>query len=132
MSSDHSQQIIFGNAQTDGNSRHGWFIGHFVNDNLARCSAEVEVKWGIHAAGEHRSQWSSNHTATTVSILIQGRFRIYFPEREFLLTQKGDYALWFPKVPHYWLVETDSTLITVRFPSTPGDTIEELKEELKK
>ncbi len=108
-------------------TRHGWFIGHFMDDDPIRCSADVEVKWGVHRAGEHRSQWSSSHTATTVSILIHGRFRLYFPDYEVLLAETGDYALWLPKVPHYWLAETDSTLITVRFPSTPGDIIEELK-----
>lgn len=127
MLPDHSPQIISGNAQADGVIRNGWLIGHFVDDDPVRYSTEAEVKWGVHVAGEHRSQWSSNYTATTVSILVHGRFRLYFPDREVLLVQQGDYALWLPKVPHYWLAESDSTLITVRFPSIPGDIIEELK-----
>lgn len=56
MNSYHSSQIILGNAQTDGMLRNGWFIGHFVDDDPVRYSTDVEVKWGVHAAGESRSQ----------------------------------------------------------------------------
>ncbi|MBC6435384.1 signal peptidase I [Nostoc sp. HG1] len=124
MQLDNSHQVIFGNAIADGVNQHGWFIGHFIDENSARCTSEVEVKWGVHTAGDQRSQWSINHTATTLSILVHGRFRLYFPDHEILLAHEGDYALWLPEVAHNWVAEADSAVITVRLPSTSGDTIE--------
>ncbi|MBD2088671.1 signal peptidase I [Microcoleus sp. FACHB-1515] len=131
MQPDFSSNIVSGNALADGASRRGWFVGHFIDAHPARQTADVEVKWAAHAAGEQRSEWSTNRTATTLSILIHGRFRLYFldPEglpgrtREILLTQAGDYVLWLPGVPHSWRVEEAATVLTVRFPSAPGDTM---------
>lgn len=124
MQFDSSSNIVFGNALADGASRRGWFVGHFIDAHPARQTADVEVKWASHAAGEQRSQWSTNRTATTLSILIHGQFRLFFPDREILLLQEGDYALWLPGVPHSWATEAASTILTVRFPSVAGDTIE--------
>jgi quercetin dioxygenase-like cupin family protein len=82
------------------------------------------VKWGVHKAGDGRSEWAVNAEATTLSILIQGRFRLQFPEHEFLLSREGDYVLWLPGVSHSWSAEVDSTVLTVRWPSKPEDSIE--------
>jgi quercetin dioxygenase-like cupin family protein len=60
--------------------------------------------------------------ATTLSILVKGRFRLQFPEQEILLSREGDYALWLPGVPHYWSAEEDSVIVTVRWPSLSGDS----------
>lgn len=124
MQSDNSSNIVFGNAGLDGANRRGWFIGHFIEAHSACQTAEVEVKWGVHEAGQERDQWSTNRTATTLSILIHGRFRLFFPEHEILLAEVGDYALWLPGVPHTWVAETVSTVLTLRFPSVSEDTIE--------
>lgn len=62
--------------------------------------------------------------ATTLSILIQGRFRLQFHDREVVLCNPGDYALWLPGVPHIWSAEAASTILTVRYPSKAGDSIE--------
>ncbi len=116
-------QIIVGNAPSEGANRWGWFLGHFVTPtDDPRSTATLEVKWGVHKAGEGRSQWAINAEATTLSILIEGRFRLYFPDREILLSSQGDYALWAPGVAHYWLAESDSTILTVRWPSKAGDS----------
>lgn len=115
--------IIFGNASREGEKRAGWFLGHFINPtDDPRSTALLEVKWGIHKAGNSRTQWAKNAEATTLSILINGRFRLQFPEQEFVLSQEGDYALWLPGVPHHWSAEADSTIVTVRWPSKPGDS----------
>ncbi|MCU0541282.1 MAG: signal peptidase I [Oscillatoriaceae cyanobacterium Prado104] len=115
--------VIFGNAGAEGASRDGWFAGHFITpEDDPRSTSALELKWGIHKAGECRTQWAVNAKATTLSILVKGRFCLQFPDREILLSNEGDYALWLPGVPHYWQAEEDSTIVTVRWPSKSGDS----------
>ena len=117
-------KVVFGNAHVEGASRWGWFIGHFLapTDDL-RSTPSLEVKWAVHQAGDGRSEWAMNVEATTLSILIRGRFRLQFQDREVLLSREGDYVLWSPGVPHYWSAESDCTILTVRWPSKPGDSV---------
>ena len=118
-----SYQVFFGNAGAEGASRGGWFAGHFITpENDPRSTSILEVKWGVHRAGDCRTEWAVNTEATTLSILVKGRFRLQFPEQEILLSREGDYALWLPGVPHYWSAEEDSTIVTVRWPSLSGDS----------
>ena len=120
-----SPQVVFGNAQVESVNRWGWFLGHFVTPrDDPRSTSLLEVKWGVHKARDGRPEWAVNAEATTLSILIQGRFRLQFPEQEFLLSREGDYVLWLPGVSHSWLAEEDSTVVTVRWPSKPEDSIE--------
>lgn len=65
-----------------------------------------------------------NVEATTLCILLKGRFRLQFPEQEFLLSGEGDYVLWPPGVPHCWSVEFDSTVLTIRWPSKAEDSVQ--------
>lgn len=117
-------QVVFGNAQQEGVDRGGWFMGHFIpSADDPRSTSNLEVKWGVHKAGDGRTQWATNTEATSLSILITGRFRLQFPEQEVLLSREGDYALWLPGVPHYWSAEEDSTIVTVRWPSKSGDSV---------
>ena len=122
--------VIFGNAQMEGAERRGWFIGHFIEAADLRGTDAIEVKWAMHTAGEKRlstgdmqAQWSLNEVATTLSILIRGRFRLIFPDQEHILAQEGDYVFWAPGVPHTWLAEEDSVVLTVRYPSRSGDSV---------
>jgi len=62
-----------------------------------------------------------NVEATTLSILVQGRFRLQ--EQEFLLCRAGDYVLGSPGVSHCWAAESDCTVIMIRWPSKPGDGV---------
>ncbi len=116
-------KVVFGNA-SEGASRGGWFMGHFFTPpDDPHSTRTVELKWAVHAAGDCRREWAMNVEATTVSILIQGRFCLQFPEQKVLLSCGGDYALWPPGVPHCWSAESDSTILTIRWPSTAGDSI---------
>ncbi len=117
--------VVTGNALADGAGHRGWFVGHFV-EALAgpRRATAVEVKWGVHPAGETHAAWVRNATATTLSVLVRGRFRITFPDGDRLLQREGDYALWAPGVPHRWRAEADSVVLSVRWPSVPGDSRE--------
>ncbi|MBD1942985.1 signal peptidase I, partial [Coleofasciculus sp. FACHB-712] len=116
--------VVVGNAHSEGANRSGWFLGHFINpiDDI-RSTSSLEVKWGIHPAGDGRSEWAMNEEATTLSILIKGRFHVKFPEQEVLLSREGDYVLWSPGVPHSWSAESDCTILTVRWPSKLGDSV---------
>ena len=117
-------RIRFGNAGIDGADHRGWFVGHFMAgpDDL-RFTDAVEVKWGVHKPGEGKPHWASNTKATTLSMLIKGRFRIAFPSEEIVLAQEGDYAIWAPGVPHIWAAEQDSVVLSIRWPSQPADSI---------
>lgn len=111
--------ILVGNADVDGaGETRGWFIGHFVEPSeSARHTEAVEVKWGVHAAGESRPTPAAGLEATTLSILVSGAFRVSFEGQEVQLSRPGDYVLFPPGVPHAWVAETDSVVLTVRWPS---------------
>jgi hypothetical protein len=108
-----------GNARGEGQDRRGWIIGHFVDDNDIRRSEDVEIKWGVHSAGEKRAAWQDEECRTTVLLLVKGMFRVELSTEDFVLEHEGDYAMWGPGVSHSWRAEEDSVVITVRWPSTP-------------
>jgi hypothetical protein len=116
--------VIFGNAVNEGEKRWGWFMGHFITpeDDL-RSTEALEVKWAVHKAGDQRTEWAVNNEAATLSILINGRFCLQFEEGDILLSREGDYVLWCSGVPHCWFAESDSTILTVRWPSKVGDSV---------
>lgn len=121
MSSD--DRILIGNAGVDGAARRGWLVGHFAGElGAPNRSDAVEVKWGVHPAGERRATAAVNATATTLSVLVRGRFRLRFPDRVVVLEREGDYALWPPGVAHDWQAEQASIVLTVRWPSLAGDS----------
>jgi quercetin dioxygenase-like cupin family protein len=109
----------FGNAAEEVNDRRGWFVGHFMPEADVRRTGDVEVKWGVHPAGEERQSWQDNETRTTVLLLVQGRFRINFPDESHVLARQGDYVMWGPGVGHSWRAEEDSVVVTIRWPSRP-------------
>lgn len=113
-----------GNAYVDGVPHRDWLVGHFVEDDesLIRKTADVEIKWGRHHAGETRTEWVRGEVRTCIVLLVAGRFRITFsdaPEDAVVLAEQGDYAIWGPNVDHRWSAEADSVVITVRWPSLP-------------
>lgn len=121
--------IFSGNAVDVGSQpgRRGWFIGHFLPPESGPPATDlVEVKWGAHAAGETKAIEGVNQTATTMSLLISGRFRLVFPShgRSVTLVRPGDYAIWSPGVSHRWRVLENAVVITVRWPSLRDDQSE--------
>jgi hypothetical protein len=107
----------FGNAPVDGAERRGWLVGAFMDAADVRMSKEVEVKWGIHPAGDRREAWFEQEDRTTVLMLVSGRFRIDLPVGTALLYEQGDYAAWGPGIGHSWRAEEDSVVVTIRWPS---------------
>ncbi len=115
--------IVTGNAFCDGARYRGWFVGHFVRGGSLRRTGEVEVKVTTNQKGEAQAKPVINRTALTLVLLIHGRLRLRFPSREILLRREGDYALWSAGEAHTWLVEADSRVITIRWPSRAGDQV---------
>ena len=111
-------QWLVGNAALDAEDRRGWFVGHFMPEGDLRRSGDVEIKWGVHPAGESRESWQGDEARTTVLLLIEGRFRIRLSTGEHVLCQPGDYAMWGVGVGHSWSAEDDSVVVTIRWPST--------------
>jgi len=128
--------ITIGNAATQNSVFKGWFIGPLQNWAAGqkaeaapfglRESAVVEMKWGVHSAGETRSEWAPCSDQTTISLLVRGRFLVRFRSSrdqsrivEQRLSREGDYAIWGTDVEHTWMAEKDSVIVTVRWREQP-------------
>ena len=110
-----------GNADVDGQAHRGWIVGNFIAAGGVRRTDAVEIKWGVHPAGDERAAWQSDEQRTAVLILVEGRFRIDLSTGSQVLERPGDYAVWGPGVGHSWRAEEDSIVITVRWPSIPSE-----------
>lgn len=117
-----SPGVVSGNAALD-DLRDGWFVGHFMEAGDPRATTELEVKWAVYRGGERRDGWGVNRVATTLAVLVSGRFHLWFPDRDVVLAEPGDFALWEPGVPHDWQAEGPAVVFTVRWPSVAGDSV---------
>ncbi|MEW2329109.1 signal peptidase I [Micromonospora chersina] len=117
-------RVYVGNAAVDGATDAGWLLGHFKPLGDVRHSTEVEVKWGVHPAGETRSQWATGERRTALLVLISGAFRIELADRTVVLRAPGDYVVWGRGVDHSWYAERESVVLTVRWPSVNGYRVE--------
>lgn len=110
-----------GNANDDADTNRGWLLGHFMQPAGAIRSTEtLEVKWGIHPAGDKRAEWATDEQRTTLVILVSGRFRVDLSEGQVALDRQGDYGVWGPGIDHTWEALEDSVVLTVRWPSLPS------------
>jgi hypothetical protein len=110
-----------GNAAEDGLQTRGWLLGHFVDPaEGVRSTKDLEVKWGIHPAGEKRSEWTADDHRTTMVLLVEGHFVVHLTEGSAAMTRQGDYIIWGPGIDHSWEALSDSVVITVRWPSLPS------------
>jgi hypothetical protein len=107
-----------GNAADDGCETHGWILGHFIDSaEGVRSNKDVEVKWGIHPAGEKRAAWATDDLRTTLVLLVSGNFNVDLEVASFVLDNRGDYLIWGPGIDHSWEAVADSVVVTVRWPS---------------
>lgn len=107
-----------GNAAEVSGDTRGWIVGHFIDPSEGvRSSKDVEVKWGIHPAGDMRPTWTVDDRRTTLVILVQGRFRVDLTTDSSTMTRQGDYVTWGPGIDHSWEAEEDSVVVTIRWPS---------------
>lgn len=110
-----------GNAADEAGQYRGWMVGHFIDpeNGAARKTCALEVKWGIHHAGQKRPEWTEGEDRSTLVIMVSGRFRVDLSVGTATLTKQGDYVTWGPGIEHSWQAEEDSVVITVRWPSVP-------------
>ncbi len=107
-----------GNAADDGSTNRGWLLGHFMDPTEGvRSTKDVEVKWGVHPAGEERAAWTADDQRTTLVLLVGGRFRVDLTGGSVTMERQGDYIVWGAGIDHTWHAEEDSVAITVRWPS---------------
>lgn len=107
-----------GNAADDGASNRGWILGHFIEPTESvKSTKDLEVKWGVHPAGQQRPEWTVDDQRTTLVLLVEGHFRIDLTGGSAILARCGDYVVWGPGTNHSWQAEEDSIVITVRWPS---------------
>lgn len=118
-------RVYVGNADIDARGDAGWLLGHFKSPGDVRHSTDMEIKWGVHPAGESRARWVTGESRTALLILVSGRFRVELPGREVLLARRGDYVVWGRGVDHSWYAEEESVVLTVRWPSVPGYAVAE-------
>jgi hypothetical protein len=116
------QPFYVGNAKADQVGDSGWFIGQFIPAEFGlRRQTQVELKWGVHPDGERRAQPWAHQNATTISVLIEGGFKLTFhlgdSRQEVILRTKGDYVIFGPEVVHSWEAIGDTIVLSVRFPS---------------
>jgi quercetin dioxygenase-like cupin family protein len=98
---------------------------HFVDPSLGgavRSTEVLEIKWGVHPAGQERPEWTSGERRTTLVLLVNGRFRIDLTVGRTTLVRQGDYVVWGSGIDHSWRAEEDSIVVTVRWPSLASDT----------
>jgi len=57
-----------GNAQDDAVDHRAWFVGGFVKADNAQATDDVEIKWGLHPAGETRAGLNPDENATTLCL----------------------------------------------------------------
>jgi hypothetical protein len=112
--------VYVGNADVDGAGDRGWLLGHFKPPGDVRHSTDVEIKWGVHPRGDSRARWVEGEKRTALLLLVSGRFRVELPDRDVVLSRRGDYVVWGQGVDHSWYAEEESIVLTVRWPSIPG------------
>jgi mannose-6-phosphate isomerase-like protein (cupin superfamily) len=117
-------KVYTGRAGVDAAGDRGWLLGHFKEVSDPRHSDAVEIKWGVHPAGDARPEWVRGERRTAVLILVSGRFQVEFPGRTVELTEQGDYVVWGPGVDHSWCALEESVVVTVRWPSLPGFAVQ--------
>jgi hypothetical protein len=117
---EHPGALHIGNAEDDGLDYRGWFVGNFIEASDARSTTDVEVKWGIHPAGDARPGWNPDEAATTVCLLVRGCFKLHFAAQAVTFNRPGDYAVWGPGIKHRWEAVEDSIVLTIRWPSVPS------------
>lgn len=115
-----TEQVYAGRAGADGAANQGWLLGHFMPPGTPLHSTDVEIKWGVHPAGDRRAAWALGETRTALLVLISGAFHVELRDRTVILTEPGDYVLWGVGQEHSWRALKDTTVLTIRWPSLPG------------
>mmetsp|Transcript_2522 Transcript_2522/g.4351 ORF Transcript_2522/g.4351 Transcript_2522/m.4351 type:complete len:187 (-) Transcript_2522:1376-1936(-) len=122
----NASQVYYGNAHLDGMTHGNWFMGHFLaGDEVSplRTSKEIELKFSDNPSGKVNGNVAVNQYGHSMGFLISGRHRYEFPSESVTLEKLGDYVIWGPGVEHTWVAESHSVVLSIRWPSIPGDQV---------
>jgi quercetin dioxygenase-like cupin family protein len=103
----------------------GWVAGHMGQGSLH--TENVGVKWAFQPKGDAGGQWRTCKTATTLSVLMSGKFKMVFressgaPEEIVILSEPGQYAIFGPGIQHWSEALEDTWFLTLRWPSLAND-----------
>lgn len=123
--------IYLGNAVVDGQKSKFWIAGQFMakynegSQNDPRVNHNVEIKWGVHKKGDKKVSLAKQKSATTLTILISGKFLNNIDGKQYLLEKQGDYLVYGPNLFHNWEAIEDTVIATIRWPSVQDDTVSE-------
>ena len=82
-----------GYAINENDRYRGWLLGHFIHpEDPVRTTSAVEVKWGIHPAGQQRPEWTEGEERSTLLILVRRRVRLDLTGGTCTLEREGDYV----------------------------------------
>jgi len=116
--------MVFQRGRFAGN---GWVIGH-MGEGVPR-TRDVGVKWAFQPKGDAGWEWRRCGKATTLSVLISGRFLMEFRNapggkpfaKRIIFKNCGDYAIFDKDVEHRSKALEDTWFLTIRWPSKQGD-----------
>jgi hypothetical protein len=83
-------------------------MGHFVDPasgGSVRATDALEIKWGIHPAGQERPEWTADKRRSTLVLLVSGKFRVDLTVGSVTMDRQGDYIVWGPGIDHSWQAE---------------------------
>ena len=125
------QKAKFGKGQLEDVGKKGWVVAHFIDDDL-RKTGNVEVKWAREKQGIVSAEWRGCKTATTLSVLVSGKFQIEFRgdhAETVVFENPGEYVIFGPGIEHRSTALLESVFLTIRWPSIEGDC-QPIKENL--
>jgi len=106
----------------DENCERGWVLGHFTKIPELNTQ-DLEVQFVKLQASSEKNGISKQKKAKTLSLLVSGKMEIYFKDETVRLEKEGDFVIFDKGVDHSWKVLEDSTILSVRWPSLPGDVV---------
>ncbi|KAA8499369.1 hypothetical protein FVE85_6954 [Porphyridium purpureum] len=117
-----------GNADVEARENGKWFVGHFLAASTMRRARELELKWARNRAGTANGEVAVNTKGFSMGVLLYGAQAYEFGNHigdkrstKVTLAKQGDFVVWGPNMPHTWTTLKDSLVLTVRWPSIPGD-----------
>lgn len=117
------KKIIQGNLNHNKIIERGWFLGHFIKEGSPFKTDAFELQWRKLKAGEEKPALGTQKVAKTIGILVYGKFEFSFPDKNKKITidKEGDFVFYDAGITHSWRVIEDTLLISIRWPSIPGD-----------
>jgi hypothetical protein len=116
-------KIVQGNLNQNDPKRRGWFARHFMDEGSPFKTDDFEMQWRKLKAGEEKPALGTQKVAKTIGILVYGKFEFNFPDenKKITLSKEGEFVFFDAGVTHSWKVHQDTLLISIRWPSIPGD-----------